>query len=84
MIKKSVELPEVIPDGTDPQALVSFLVAVKQSIDELYGSADSIQSNVMASVPTAGDFDTDNQTIIYDDGTNRRLYKRIKGQVIAI
>lgn len=78
MIKLSIDAMEIF-DPSNPDSIRQYMIATNQRIDEIARKAQSTQDNVKSTAPAANDFESDFQTIPYDDGTNRRIYYLFKG-----
>ena len=80
MIKLSQLIPEMIPDGSNAQAMTDFLVAIKQCVDELARKAKSIQEATRYSIPVANDLE-EKEDVDYVAGATIRRYTKIDGTI---
>jgi len=55
MIKLSNAIPEIVPDGSNPQAMMEFLTQAKLCIEELASKAQPLQMEERTTAPTADD-----------------------------
>jgi len=79
-IKLSQEIPEIIPDGSNPQAMTSFLVAIKQSMDEIARKAQSLQMEVRTTVPGVNDLE-EGEFVRAEVGGLLYTYTKINGVI---
>ena len=78
-VKMSQEVPEIF-DITNPDSLRSWMIAVKQCIDELARKAKSQQIEVRSDSPDTNSVE-EGEDVRYVSGATIRTYSKISGAV---
>ena len=81
MIKLSQLIPEMIPDGSNAQAMTDFLVAIKQCVDELARKALSSQQETRTTAPGINDLEEGEQVRATVGGLNY-IYTKMNGVIL--
>lgn len=80
MIKTSSRIPDIIPDGSNPQELMSFLTAVKMVAEEIVNKAKSVQNEVhTTNEPVLSDFQTEAEEIRSDISGTQKIHTLLNG-----